>query len=109
MSVCKQLGIYDYIKELPKGFDSEIEEDMPRMFKFLLGLARAILTDCEVLLVYETPSAMSKTDKLLLQRLFADLARERTIILFTYGDLYDNVAKICYKIEQGQLVDVKVN
>lgn len=109
MSVCKQLGIYDYIKELPKGFDSEIEDDMPRMFKFLLGLARAILTDCEVLLVYETPSAMSKTDKLLLQRLIADLAKERTIILFTYGDLYDNVAKICYKIEQGQLVDVKVN
>lgn len=109
MSVCKQLGIYDYIKELPKGFDSEIEDDMPRMFKFLLGLARAILTDCEVLLVYETPSAMSKTDKLLLQRLIADLAKERTIILFTYGDLYDNVAKICYNIEQGQLVDVKVN
>ena len=99
----------DYIKELPKGFDSEIDDDMPRMFKFLLGLARAILTDCEVLLVYETPSAMSKTDKLLLQRLIADLAKERTIILFTYGDLYDNVAKICYKIEQGQLVDVKVN
>lgn len=108
-AVCKQLGIYDYIKELPKGFDSEIEDDMPRMFKFLLGLARALLTDCEVLLIYETPSAMSKTDKLLLQKLFGELAKERTIILFTYGDLYDNVAKICYKIEQGQLADVKVN
>ena len=82
---------------------------MPRLFKFLLGLARAVLTGCEVLMVYEVPSALSNADKLMLMHTFEDLAKDHTIILFSYGNLFDNISKIIYKIDNGRVINVKVN
>ena len=107
--VCRRLGIYDYIRSLPKKFNTPISEDMPRLFKFLLGLARAVLTGCEVLMVYEVPSALSNADKLMLMHTFEDLAKDHTIILFSYGNLFDNISKIIYKIDNGRVINVKVN
>ena len=107
--MCKRVGIHDQIMALRNKYDTAISGQVPRLLRFYIGLVRSLLTNCETLMIYETPSAMSISDKNNLLKVFENLSRDHTIIIFTYGTLFDSIAKLNYEIEDGQVVSVKAN
>jgi len=107
--VCKRLDIYNDIKNLPHGFNSKIDSTLTRAQKFLIGLARALLSDCSTLLIYELPNSLTQHDKDKISSILWQLSKKRTIVLFTHTDEFRQIAKTTYLIEDGQVKDVDIN
>jgi len=107
--VCKRVDIYDDIMSKPKGFKSEINASFSRAQKFLIGLARALLTNCSTLLIYEIPNSLTQKDKDRITSILWQLSKHKTIILFTHTDEYRQIAKTTYCIDEGMIVDIDIN
>ncbi len=107
--VFKYLGIYDLIMSKPNKFNNKIDKTFTRAEKFLLGLARALLTDCDTLLIYEMPAQITKRDKAKILTLIQKISRKKTVVFFTYTDAFREMAKTVYQIENGKVVDIDIN
>jgi len=105
--LCAEVGILNDIQALPKGFDTEITEIKSSAIYFMLGLVRALVTNCKILMIYEipqdTPSSFRKTIKHIISKFNID----KTIIMFTHSNEYDDVAERVYSVVQGQVEKVK--
>lgn len=107
--VCKKTDIYDAIMSKPKGFKGKIDSSFTRAEKFLIGLARALLTNCSTLLIYEIPNSLTQKDKDRISSILWQLSKTKTIILFTHTDEYRQIAKTTYCIDEGRVVDIDIN
>lgn len=105
--VCKELGILDYINELPLGFDTNISDIKSSRVLFLLGLARAILSNPKILMIYELPQDTTLSFKENIKDILLKQTKDRTIILFTHSDEFDEMANICYTINNGRVRLIK--
>ncbi len=108
-TVFKYLDMYDLIMAKPNKFNSKIDKTFTRADKFLLGLARALLTDCDTLLIYEMPAQITKRDKAKILTLIQKISRKKTVVFFTYTDAFREMAKTIYHIENGKVVDIDIN
>ena len=92
----KAAGIYDFIKELPKGFDTPLSERGAGLSEGQIqriAIARALVFDAPILLLDECSSALDEeTEKELLESL-AKL-EDKTILFITHRE---NVLSICNK------------
>lgn len=109
MDVCKELDIYDTIMALPKGFDTIIDEKLTRALLFLIGMARALLTGCETLMVYEIPNSLMQKDKQKILRAMIKATTTRTVLFFTHDTNHAKLGKTVYYIADGAITNVKVN
>ncbi len=107
--VCKDLDIYEDIMALEKGFDTNIQAGLTRGLKFLIGMARALLTNCTTLMVYELPNSLTKRDKEKIIMSILKISLNKTIILFSYNEELAPIAKTVYHIEDGDIIDIKIN
>ncbi len=92
--VCKQVGIYDSIMSLKNGFNS-MPERLNNKDRFLLGLARCLLKNPKIVLIYETPTGISDSEQEEIKNILQSLRNEKTIIIFSAKD---DMADICNKI-----------
>ncbi len=100
--VCKIAGIYETIMSLPKGFNTNITS-LPDKEKYLIGLARLLLMNSEILIFYEFPNYLSIGDKEAIKKIINSLHKKKTILIFSANeDCVDIVDKV-YKIERGNL------
>ena len=105
--VGQEVGILQHIKKLPQGFDTDISDVKSSGLLFLIGLVRAILSDCKILMVYEIPQ---DTDEKFRQNIVKFLKKHeigKTIILFTHSDDYDELGNLVYEVKKGQVRLVK--
>lgn len=109
IEVCKDLEIYDNIMALPKGFDTIIDDKLTRAMLFLIGMARALLTGCETLMIYEIPNSLMDIDKQKILRAIVRTTKTKTVIFFTHDPSYSKMGKTVYHIQEGQVVGVKIN
>lgn len=109
MDVCKELDIYDTIMALPNGFDTTIDEKLTRAMLFLIGMARALLTGCETLMVYEIPNSLMQKDKQKILRAMIKATTTKTVLFFTHDTNLAKLGKTVYYIEDGAITNVKVN
>ncbi len=104
--VCKDLGLHDKIVKTQLAYKSNLVKE-PELFtdydKYLLGIARAICTNSEVIMIYETPKTLSDNQKKELLDIFKKIGKEHTLILFSYADWLKPICKnICFA-EKGTL------
>ncbi len=87
VEVCKRVGIHDFIMSLPKGYHTVIGEEDPHLSngqKQLLAIARALLSNAEILLFDEiTENIDSETTSRILSVLL-DLKTNHTILMVTH-------------------------
>ena len=102
VSTLKQVGLYDYILSLPKGLQTEASS-LPNREQYLLSLARLLLTDSEILVLYEFPNYLSGKDKNFIQSILMQLHGKKTILVFSANDDIRNVCDCVFEIERGSV------
>ena len=105
--ICKELGVLDEINALPKKFGSQIEDVKSLTTRFMMGLVRALLSDCKILMVYELPDEVPNLYRKNIERLISNHNLDKTIILFTHSNVYDKAAKCVYSVVKGQVKKIK--
>lgn len=91
---CKIAKIHDKITNLSNGYQTSFTmngTNFSTFEKFQLSLARALLFDCEILLVYEFPTGMTKEESLVLLEIFKKLKKSKTIIMFSAQNLFKEI------------------
>jgi len=106
-TICKKIGIAEQINNLPKKYDTNIVEIDDSGLLFMLGLVRALLSNCKVLMVYEIPDDTPEIFRSNIQSLLQTQNTGKTIILFTHSNDYDDVASRVYKVKEGLVTQIK--
>ncbi len=87
IEAAKKANIYDYIKSLPNGFDTEIGERGVKLSggqKQRLSIARIFLKNPSILILDEATSALDNTTELLIQKALDELCKGRTTIIVAH-------------------------
>lgn len=106
--ICRELGIYNYIESLPKKFNTDISQ-IPYEKLYLLGLARAILYACEILVIYEFPDNLSTSEKDNIKNIINKMHGTRTILIFSAKDYCADISNKIIRIERGEVKSISFN
>lgn len=103
---CKKVGIYDKIMQLPEGFQTNLSKQptaLSQQDKFLLGLARALLTKSEIFMIYEFPVGLNQTEQNTIKEILLTLKKERTILIFSALNPVEEIINRHFLIEKGNI------
>lgn len=108
INVCKQLGLHKTIEKYQRGYDTQIEEVKSSGVLFLLGLARALLSDCNILMIYELPQDTPESFRKKIVKYLKNNKVDKTVIIFSHSNAYDEIASLCYTVTNGKVKLEKV-
>lgn len=104
--MCKLTGIDKFIKTLPKGYDTIIDENSHNISggqKRLLSLTRTLLKDAKILIFDEATSSLD-TDKIQnIINFFNELKKNHTVIVITHKEEIENIADEVITINDGKV------
>ena len=108
--MCKLTGIDKFIKTLPKGYDTIIDENSHNISggqKRLLSLTRTLLKDAKILIFDEATSSLD-TDKIQnVINVLNELKKNHTVIVITHKKEIENIADEIITIDYGK-VKIKI-
>ncbi len=107
--VCDNLGLTSNIERYENGFETDIEDIKSSGTLFLIGLARALLSNCRILMIYELPQDTPETFRKKVVNYLSNNKVDKTIILFSHSDVYDDIAGIIYRVNNNKVKLEKVN
>ena len=70
----------------------------------MLSLARGIIAESNVLVIYEYPNTLNEAEKLHVKDVINSLSGKKTVIIFTAKNDFDDCAKLTYIVENGKVV-----
>ena len=106
--ICAQIGVDKYIEKLPHKYKTEIAEIKSSTLLFLLGLARAVLSDSNILMIYELPNDGTKVLRNTVIKFLTKHYADKTVILFSHSNEYDDIAEMTYEVSNGRVKQAKV-
>jgi len=106
-SIAEKTGFLDDIINLPNGFDTEIEDIKSSQIYFIIGLLRALLFSSKILMIYEIPEDCGPEFRKRIIDFLSTCNIDKTIIIFTHSDDYDDLAEMVYSIREGKVKLVK--
>lgn len=98
----KQVELYDYLMNLPKELKTEANA-LPAREQYLLGLARLLLMNSEILVLYEFPNYLSGKDKSIIKNILMKLHGKKTIIMFSANEDISDISDKVYDVERGRV------
>ena len=108
--MCKLTGIDKFIKTLPKGYDTIIDENSHNISsgqKRLLSLTRTLLKDAKILIFDEATSSLD-TDKIQnVIKILNELKKNHTVIVITHKKEIENIVDAVITIDDGK-VKIKI-
>ena len=75
----------------------------------MVGLARTLLTNSEIIILYEFPISLSKTEKESIKSVLDKLYGKRTILIFSASEECTNLVSQVIKIERGLIESISKN
>lgn len=105
-SICKLLRIDSWIKKLPKGYDTIINEDSTNISggeKRLLSLARTLLRDSKIIIFDEITSSLDLTATNQIIDILNKLKEDHTIILITHKRELMSIADKIIVLDNGRV------
>ena len=94
----KQAGCFDFIEQLPEGFESEIGDDGVLLSggqRQRLAIARAFYKDSPIIILDEATSSLDKESELIVQEALEKLITNRTTIVIAHRlSTIENASKI---------------
>ena len=106
MEAAKKASIHDFIMILPKGYDTEVGElgdTLSGGEKQRIGIARAFLHDCPLILLDEPTSNLDSLNEGIILRSLKESARKKTVVLVSHRVSTMNVADVVYEMENGRI------
>ena len=106
MEAAKKASIHDFIMTLPKGYDTEVGElgdTLSGGEKQRIGIARAFLHDCPLILLDEPTSNLDSLNEGIILRSLKESARKKRVVLVSHRVSTMNVADVVYEMENGRI------
>ena len=106
MEAAKKASIHDFIMTLPKGYDTEVGElgdTLSGGEKQRIGIARAFLHECPLILLDEPTSNLDSLNEGIILRSLKESARKKTVVLVSHRVSTMNVADMVYEMENGRI------
>ncbi len=105
----KLAGADEFIEQLPRGFDTMIEENAENLSggqKQRLSIARALINDPRILIFDEATSALDPESEMIVRQSIRGIAEGRTVIIVSHrlSTLAD--ARAILVIDKGRLADM---
>ena len=106
MEAAKKASIHDFIMTLPKGYDTEVGElgdTLSGGEKQRIGIARAFLHECPLILLDEPTSNLDSLNEGIILKSLRESAKKKTVVLVSHRVSTMNVADIVYEMENGRI------
>lgn len=108
IEVAKLVGIHSFIKRLPQGYDSQINEDginISKGQKQLLTIARAMLLDAKMLILDEATSNVDTRTEIKIQKAMRQLMEDKTCFVIAHRLSTIQGADNILVVDQGNIVE----
>ncbi len=108
MAAASQAHIDAFVDSLPKGYDTEINEDSTNISagqKQLLTIARAYLSDRPILILDEATSNVDTRTELIIQKTMDELMQGRTAFVIAHRLSTIENADVILVIDNGKIVE----
>lgn len=105
---CRIAQIHDDIMKLPNGYDTMISDDSMKLSKGqqqLLSIARAFLTNSEILIFDEATSSVDTNTELLIQDAVNKLMKDKTSIIIAHRLSTIKNADRILLIDEGEIIE----
>ena len=104
---CKTVGLHRFIKTLPKGYDTVLNDkaSLSEGQKQLLTIARAMILDAPLLILDEATSSVDTRTELCVQRAMDRLMHDRTSFVIAHRLSTIRNADIIFVLENGDIVE----
>ena len=105
--ICKFIGIDKFIKSLPKGYDTIIDENSHNISggqKKLLSLARTLLKESKILIFDEATSSLDKDKIQNVINVLKILKNNHTVIIITHKKELMDIADETIIIDKGKIL-----
>ena len=106
MEAAKKASIHDFIMTLPKKYDTEVGElgdTLSGGEKQRIGIARAFLHECPLILLDEPTSNLDSLNEGIILKSLKESARKKTVVLVSHRVSTMNVADVVYEMENGRI------
>ena len=106
MEAEKKASIHDFIMTLPKGYDTEVGElgdTLSGGEKQRIGIARAFLHECPLILLDEPTSNLDSLNEGIILKSLKESAEKKTVVLVSHRVSTMNVADVVYEMENGRI------
>ncbi len=106
-AACRACGIYRFIKALPHGFDTVLNENVTISAgqKQLLTIARAMIQNCPMLILDEATSSVDTRTELITQRAMDALMKDRTSFVIAHRLSTIRNADLILVLNDGDIVE----
>jgi subfamily B ATP-binding cassette protein MsbA len=109
VEAAKRANAYEFIVDLPQGFDTEIGDRGVLLSggqRQRLAIARALLRDPDILILDEATSALDTVSERLVQQAIDELCRDRTTVVIAHRLSTVHKANQIAVMEKGQVVEI---
>ena len=106
MEAAKKASIHDFIMTLSKGYDTEVGElgdTLSGGEKQRIGIARAFLHECPLILLDEPTSNLDSLNEGIILKSLKESAEKKTVVLVSHRVSTMNVADVVYEMENGRI------
>ena len=106
MEAAKKASIHDFIMTLPKGYDTEVGElgdTLSGGEKQRIGIARAFLHECPLILLDEPTSNLDSLNEGIILKSLKESVEKKTVVLVSHRVSTMNVADVVYEMENGRI------
>ena len=106
MEAAKKASIHDFIMTLPKEYDTEVGElgdTLSGGEKQRIGIARAFLHECPLILLDEPTSNLDSLNEGIILKSLKESAEKKTVVLVSHRISTMNVADVVYEMENGRI------
>lgn len=103
----KKASVDKFIKSLPKGYDTKVGElgsNLSSGERQRIGLARAFLSNGEILILDEPTSNLDTLNEGEILKSIKENCEDKTIVLITHRKSTTTICDKIYKLQQGKLV-----
>ncbi len=108
MGAAKLAGAHEFILNMPNGYDSMVGEygrNLSGGQRQRLAIARALLTDPDILIFDEATSALDYESERIIQDNLKDICRGRTVIMIAHRLSTVRAANKIFVLDNGKLIE----
>ena len=106
IAACKKASVHDFIRGLPRGYDTEVGElgdTLSGGERQRLGLARAFLHDAPFLLLDEPTSNLDSLNEAVILKSLCEERKGKTVVLVSHRKSTMGIADTVYSVEHGRM------